>query len=95
MLYASSYLSQFSGLFLFFKLKYSKPTLTIGVYTDSSWEVPNGDADRVTKIAIKKFKEKYPNVQIKYEAGIRKNDYSNWLTEKIVRGTTPDVMMLP
>ncbi len=84
-----------SGLFIFFKLKYSKPTLTIGVYTDSSWEVPNGDADRVTKIAIKKFKEKYPNVQIKYEAGIRKNDYNNWLTEKIVRGTTPDVMMLP
>lgn len=85
----------FSALFLFFKVKYSKPTLTIGVYTDSSWEVPNGDADRVTKIAIKKFKEKYPNVQIKYEAGIRKNDYSNWLTEKIVKGTTPDVMMLP
>ena len=84
-----------SGLFIFFKLKYSKPTLTIGVYTDSSWEVPNGDADRVTKIAIKKFKEKYPNVQIKYEAGIRKNDYNNWLTEKIVKGTTPDVMMLP
>ena len=47
-----------SGLFIFFKLKYSKPTLTIGVYTDSSWEVPNGDADRVTKIAIKIFKEK-------------------------------------
>lgn len=47
----------FSALFLFFKFKYSKPTLTIGVYTDSSWEVPNGDADRVTKIAIKKFKK--------------------------------------
>ena len=85
----------FAALFLFFKFKYSKPTLTIGIYTDSSWEVPNGDADRVTKLAIKKFKKKYPNVQIKYEAGIRKNYYSNWLTEKIVKGTTPDVMMLP
>ena len=84
-----------SAIFIFFKLKYSRPTLTIGVYTDSSWEVPNGDADYVTKLAIKKFKKKYPNVQIKYEAGIRKNDYNNWLTEKIVKGTTPDVIMLP
>ena len=83
------------GLFLFFKAKYSRPVLTIGVYTDSSWNVPNGDADRVTKLAIKKFKKKYPNVDIQYTAGIRKNDYNNWLTEKIVKGTTPDVIMSP
>lgn len=83
------------GLFLFFKAKYSKPVLTIGVYTDSSWNVPNGDADRVTKLAIKKFKKKYPNVDVQYTAGIRKSDYNNWLTEKIVKGNTPDVIMLP
>ena len=57
--------------------------------------MPNGDADRVTKLAIKKFKKKYPNVDVQYTAGIRKNDYNNWLTEKIVKGTTPDVIMLP
>ena len=53
------------GVFLFFKVKYSRPVLTIGVYTDSSWNVPNGDADCVTKLAIKKFKKKYPNIVIK------------------------------
>ena len=80
-------------LFLFFKAKYSRPVLTIGVYTDSSWNVPNGDADRVTKLAIKKFKKKYPNVDIPYTAGIRKNDYNNWLTEKLK--AMPDDSLMP
>lgn len=94
-IYTIVFIAILACLFFFFKVKYSKPSLTIGVYTDSSWNVPNGDADRVTKLAIKKFKKKYPNVQIKYTAGIRKSDYNNWLTEKIVKGSTPDVIMLP
>ena len=71
------------------------PTLTIGIYTGSSWDVPNSRQYRMINYITKKFKKDYPNVKVAYESGIRKSDYINWLSEKIVNGQAPDVMIIP
>lgn len=77
------------------KNPYPKQILTVGIYTGSSWDVPDGQQYHMINYAIHEFKKKHPNVKIKYESGIRKSDYINWLSEKIVNGQTPDVVMIP
>lgn len=69
--------------------------LTVGIYTGSSWDVPNNHQYQAFDYAIKQFKKKHPHVQIKYENGIQKSDYRNWLSEKIVQGKAPDLMIVP
>lgn len=70
-------------------------TLTIGIYNGSSWNVPDNNQYKMIDYIIAKFKKKYPNVQIKYEGGIGKSNYRNWLSEKIVQGNSPDLMIVP
>ena len=72
-----------------------RQTLTIGLYTGSSWNVPNDQQYHMINYAIHEFKKEHPNVKIKYESGVRKSDYINWLSEKIVNGQIPDVVMMP
>lgn len=70
-------------------------TLTIGIYTDSSWGVPKGNQYDVIDYAIKEFHQQHPNIKVQYESGIRQEDYQNWLSAKIVKGQAPDVMIVP
>lgn len=70
-------------------------TLTIGLYTSSSWDVPNGHQYHVIDYAIKKFKKEHPEIKIKYEGGIQQDDYRNWLSEKIIENKTPDLIIVP
>lgn len=72
-----------------------KITLTFGMCTGSSWDVPNGNAYQVIDKAIALFEKQHPNVTVKYESGISKDDYASWLSEKIISGTQPDVFMVP
>lgn len=76
-------------------LQIKSDVLTVGIYTDSSWGVPKGNQYDVIDYAIKKFERKYPNVKVHYENGIRQEDYQNWLSEKLVKGQAPDVMIVP
>ena len=43
---------------------------------------------------IKEFEKEYPNVTIKYESGVMKDDYSEWLSQKALKGDLPDVFMV-
>lgn len=70
-------------------------TLTIGLYTSSSWNVPNGHQYHVIDYAIKKFKQQHPDIKIKYESGIQQDEYRNWLSEKIIEHQTPDLLIVP
>lgn len=72
-----------------------KPTLKIGIYVGSSWEVPNGNDYKVIDAAISRFTKQHSNVEIVYESGILKEDYSDWLTDQIVAGKQPDVFIVP
>ena len=70
-------------------------TLTIGIYTGSSWDVPSGKPYHMIDYTIKKFKKEHPHTIIKYESGIRREDYRNWLSEKIIEEQMPDLVIVP
>lgn len=69
----------------------SKDTLTIGVYSGSYWDTPNGDCYEILDNAIARFQEKYPNINVEYVSGITTDGYSEWLVEQILKGKEPDL----
>lgn len=69
--------------------------LHIGLFAGSNWDVPDGDSYAVIDAAIEHFKRKHPGVRVTYVSGIRKEDYSEWLAEKMLAGEVPDVFMVP
>lgn len=68
--------------------------LTLGVFAGSNWDVPSPKSNKIIDQAIARFEEKNPNVYVEYESGIIKNDYSDWLTKKALKGNLPDVFMV-
>lgn len=69
-------------------------TLRMGVFAGSHWNVPSGDSYQVIDNAIKRFEKEYPYVHVEYDSGILKEDYSSWLSDKILKGEEPDVFMI-
>lgn len=70
---------------------YNQVTLTIGVYSGSYWDTPNGDCYQILDTAISEFEEQHPNVKVNYVSGIGADDYSEWLAEQILLGKEPDL----
>ena len=66
-------------------------TLTIGVYSGSYWDTPNGDCYAILDDAIARFQEQHPNVTVEYVSGITPDGYSEWLAEQIMKGKEPDL----
>lgn len=69
-------------------------TLEFGMIVGSNWDVANADSCVIIDKAIKKFEEKNPGVKVHYYSGIPKEDYSEWLTRKMLKGEMPDVFMV-
>ena len=65
--------------------------LTIGVYSGSYWNTPNGNCYHILDEAIALFEQSHPGVQVEYVSGIPAGDYSEWLAGQILKGTEPDV----
>jgi len=65
--------------------------LTVGVYAGSYWDTPNGDCYQILDDAIALFQERHPGVRVEYVSGIPTDAYSEWLAEKILKGTEPDL----
>ena len=65
--------------------------LTIGVYSGSYWNTPNGNCYEILDEAISLFEEAHPGVNVEYVSGIPAGDYSEWLAEQIMLGTEPDL----
>ena len=68
-----------------------KTVLTIGVYSGSYWNTPNGNCYQILDDVITLFEESHPGVNVEYVSGIPANDYSEWLAEQIMKGTEPDL----
>ena len=66
-------------------------TLTVGVYSGSYWNTPNGNCYEILDEAIAMFEEAHPGVKVEYVSGIPSGDYSEWLAGQIMQGTEPDV----
>ena len=71
----------------------NKVVIHLGIFV-GNWELPNGNDYKVIDDAIARFEKLHPNVEIEYESGILKSDYSLWLANKIVNGEEPDVFMI-
>ena len=65
--------------------------LTIGVYSGSYWNTPNGNCYHILDEAIALFEEAHPSVKVEYVSGIPAGDYSEWLAGQIMMGTEPDL----
>ena len=65
--------------------------LTIGVYSGSYWNTPNGNCYQILDDAIAMFEQSRPGVKVEYVSGIPAGAYSEWLTEQILKGTEPDL----
>lgn len=72
----------------------SDKVITVGVFSDSYWEVQNGYSYRILEDAIAIFEESHPGVEVRYVSGILKDDYSEWLSEQILMGEAPDVFFV-
>ncbi len=71
-----------------------EPTLEVGIFAGSNWNVASEDSYRNIDDAIKEFKKIHPNVNVHYYSGIRRDDYSAWLSEKALKGDLPDVFFI-
>lgn len=72
----------------------SSKTLKIGVITGSNWGVPSPDALKIIDNAIESFEKENPNVNVEYVSGIRKEDYSEWISQQALSGDMCDVFMV-
>ncbi len=69
-------------------------TLELGMFTGSNWDVANANSYVIIDKVIERFERDHENVKVNYVSGIRKEDYSEWLSQKILAGETPDVFMV-
>ena len=69
-------------------------TLTLGIFAGSNWGVPAGDSYRFYDDAIAIFEKANPRIKVRYRSGTLREDYSEWLAQKIVQGNEPDVMLV-
>jgi len=65
--------------------------ITIGVYSGSYWNTPNGNCYHILDEAIALFEQSHPGVRVEYVSGIPADDYSEWLAGQILMGTEPDL----
>ncbi|MGM9941057.1 MAG: ABC transporter substrate-binding protein [Bulleidia sp.] len=71
-----------------------KIVLRIGIFAGSYWDVPSGDSYRIIDEAIARFEKSHPNIIVEYHSGVRKDDYSEWLSDQVMLGEVPDVYMV-
>lgn len=77
------------------KISFRQDTvLTVGVISDSYWEVQNGYSYRILEDAIAVFEEEHKGVKVEYVSGILKENYPEWLAEQMILGKAPDVFLV-
>lgn len=69
--------------------------IRIGVFSDSYWNVQNGYSYQILEDAIEEFEKQHPGTRVEYVSGIIREDYSEWLSEQMMRGTAPDIFFVP
>lgn len=69
-------------------------TLEFAMFAGSNWDVANADSYAIVDQVIARFEEEHPGVKVHYTSGIRKEDYSEWFAQKVLRGEAPDVALV-
>lgn len=68
--------------------------LEVGIFAGSNWDVANANSYVIIDKAVEKFEASHENVKVHYYSGIRKEDYSEWFSGKLLEGKEPDVFMV-
>ncbi|VBB09704.1 Hypothetical protein LUCI_5002 [Lucifera butyrica] len=68
--------------------------LELGIFAGSYWDVPIQNSDTFYDEAIAEFEKQHPGVKVKYSSGILKRNYSEWVSQQIIRGGEPDVFCI-
>lgn len=76
------------------RLKVQTEVLEFGMFTGSNWNVANANSFVIIDEAIERFEAEHPGVKVHYYSGIPRDEYSEWLSRKILSGDEPDVFMV-
>lgn len=68
--------------------------IRLGVFVGSPWGVPDPYTFEFLDEAIDRFEAEHPGVCVQYVSGIQRDDYSEWLSGKIIKGEAPDVFFV-
>lgn len=74
--------------------KNTPPTITVGVCSNSYWDVPSGNSNALMEKAVATFQAQHPDVKVKLLTGIQKADYHEWLSEHLLEGSEPDLFLI-
>ena len=76
------------------RIRKKEVVLEFGMFTGSNWDVANANSFIIIDEAIERFEKEHPGVRIHYYSGVRKADYSEWFSRKLLAGKEPDVFMV-
>lgn len=88
------FLLLFAAGILFYYTKPRSIVLEFGMFTGSNWNVANANSFVIIDNAIARFEAEHPGVKVHYYSGVPKDEYSEWLSRKILAGEEPDVFMV-
>jgi len=73
--------------------KYTNKTVVLefGTFVGSMYDAPDFQSYKALDEAIYKFEKANPHIKVNYKSGILKSDYSEQLSEKILKGNEPDL----
>lgn len=83
-----------AAMFLLWTKNGQDKTLEIGIFAGSNWNVANANSYEIIDQVISRFEKNHPGVKVHYYSGIRKDDYSEWLSRQLLEGKMPDVFMV-
>lgn len=78
-------------IYVYYKYTHKKVVLEFGTFVGSMYDVPDWQSYKALDEAIFKFEKANPSIKVKYKSGILKNDYSERLSQNILKGNEPDL----
>ena len=82
------------SIVFFYKCGKKETVIEFAMFNGSNWGVAVQESYSVIDKAIEKFESEHKGVRIKYESGIPKEDYSEWMSERALKDKMPDVFMM-
>ncbi|MBU3099015.1 MULTISPECIES: ABC transporter substrate-binding protein [Clostridium] len=80
-----------SIIYIYYKYKNETVVLEFGTFVGSMYDVPEWQSYKALDEAIYKFEKANPHIKVKYKSGILKSDYSERLSQNILKGNEPDL----
>ena len=80
-----------SATYIYYKYTNKTVVLEFGTFVGSMYDVPDWQSYKALDEAIYKFEKANPRIKVKYKSGILKSDYSEQLSQNILKGNEPDL----